>query len=74
LGCVGYQHLIADSNSLKHNSKLLHSILETLQNYDPTDIIIEEKYISDKEILMGLTIDYRHLDNWQSFKENKELG
>jgi trehalose-6-phosphatase len=39
LGCVGYQHLIADSNSLKHNSKLLHSILETLQNYDPTDII-----------------------------------
>ena len=34
--------------------------------------MIEEKYTSDKEILIGLTIDYRHLENWQSFKENKE--
>jgi hypothetical protein len=34
--------------------------------------MIEEKYTSDKEILIGLTIDYRHLDNWQLFKKNKE--
>ena len=27
---------------------------------------------SDREILIGLTIDYRHLEDWQSFKENKE--
>jgi hydroxymethylpyrimidine pyrophosphatase-like HAD family hydrolase len=37
-----------------------------------TRIIIEEKYTSDKEILIGLTIDYRHVENWQSFKENTE--
>jgi hydroxymethylpyrimidine pyrophosphatase-like HAD family hydrolase len=34
--------------------------------------MIEEKYTSNKEILIGLTIDYRHLENWQSFKENTE--
>ena len=34
--------------------------------------MIEEKYTSDKEILIGLTIDYRHLENWQLFKENRE--
>ena len=27
--------------------------------------MIEEKYTSDREILIGLTIDYRHLENWQ---------
>jgi hydroxymethylpyrimidine pyrophosphatase-like HAD family hydrolase len=36
------------------------------------NIIIEEKYTSNKEILIGLTIDYRHVENWQSFKENTE--
>ena len=54
------------------NSKLLHRILETLQNQNYMDIIIEEKYTSNKEILIGLTIDYGHVENWQSFKENKE--
>jgi HAD superfamily hydrolase (TIGR01484 family) len=72
LGCVGYRHLIADSHSLKHNSKLLRNILDTLQNQNYTDILVEEKYTSDKEILIGLTIDYRHVENWQSLKENTE--
>ena len=72
LGCVGYQHLITDKRSLKQNSKLLHNIVETLQNQKYKDIIIEEKYTSDREILIGLTVDYRHLKDWQSFKENTE--
>jgi HAD superfamily hydrolase (TIGR01484 family) len=72
LDCVGYQHLIADTRSLKQNSKLLHNIVETLQTQNYTDIMIEEKYTSNKEILIGLTIDYRHLENWQLFKENAE--
>jgi hydroxymethylpyrimidine pyrophosphatase-like HAD family hydrolase len=54
------------------NSKLLHNIVGTLQNQNCTDITIEEKYTSNREILIGLTIDYRHLEDWQSFKENKE--
>ena len=58
LGCIRSQHLITDSRFLQHNSKLLRSILETLQritlNY--TDLVIEEKYTSDKETLIGLTM------------------
>jgi hydroxymethylpyrimidine pyrophosphatase-like HAD family hydrolase len=54
------------------NSKLLHNIVESLQNQNHKNITIEEKYDSAKEILIGLTVDYRHLDNWQLFKENKE--
>src|SRR5215204_654037 len=68
--CIRYQHLIASSHFLMENSKLLHSIVKVLQNHK--DIMIEEKYDSAKEILIGLTIDYRHLENWQLFKENKE--
>jgi hypothetical protein len=72
LCCVGHQYLIADDLSLKHNSKLLHNILETFRNHNNMDILVEEKYTSNKEILIGLTIDYRHLEDWQSFKENAE--
>jgi HAD superfamily hydrolase (TIGR01484 family) len=69
--CISYQHLIASSHSLMDNSKsLLYDIIKLIQNRK--DITIEEKYTSDKEILIGLTIDYRHLENWQSFKENQE--
>jgi HAD superfamily hydrolase (TIGR01484 family) len=71
-GCINTQHLIASSHSLMDNSRLLHNILKLLQNQNYQDIMIEEKYTSDREILIGLTIDYRHLENWQSFKENKE--
>jgi HAD superfamily hydrolase (TIGR01484 family) len=71
-GCIKYQNLITSSHSLMDNSKLLHNIVESIQNQNYKDITIEEKYDSAKEILIGLTIDYRHLDNWQLFKENKE--
>jgi hydroxymethylpyrimidine pyrophosphatase-like HAD family hydrolase len=54
------------------NSKSLRNVMNMLQSYN--DITIEEKYTSDKQILIGLTIDYRHLENWQFFKENKELS
>ena len=71
-GCINTQHLIASSHSLMDNSRLLHNIVESLQNQNYQDIMIEEKYTSNREILIGLTIDYRHLENWQTFKEIKE--
>jgi hypothetical protein len=40
---------------LMDNSKSLYDILKLIQN--SKDIIIEEKYTSDKEILIG--VDYR---------------
>jgi hypothetical protein len=57
---------------LKRNSKLLKRISETLQSHNFTDLLIDEKYTSNGDILIGLTVDYRHLENWHSFKENVE--
>lgn len=54
------------------NSKLLNNVVEVLQNHNYNEIMLEKKYTSTKEILIGLTIDYRHLHNWKSFKENEE--
>ena len=68
--CIRNQHLIASSHLLLDNSKLLFNILKLIQNRK--DITIEQKYTCGKEFLIGLTIDYRHLENWQSFKENNE--
>jgi HAD superfamily hydrolase (TIGR01484 family) len=70
MDCVTTRRLIAGDQSLIANSRLLHNIMESLGNQK--DITIEEKYTSDKEILIGLTIDYRHLKDWQSFKQSKE--
>jgi HAD superfamily hydrolase (TIGR01484 family) len=70
LDCITMQRLTASRQSLLDNSKSLNNIMKTLQDY--RGITVEQKYTSDKEILIGLTIDYRHLENWQSFKENKE--
>lgn len=72
LDCIRHRHFLPGNHSLKDNSNLLHSIMETVQNYN--EIRIEKKYTSDKEILIGLTIDYRHLENWQLFKEKSEPG
>jgi HAD superfamily hydrolase (TIGR01484 family) len=71
--CIKRQDLIANSHSLMDNSKLLHNVVEILQTHNYyKDIIIEKKYTSNREILIGLTIDYRHLKDWQSFKQSKE--
>jgi HAD superfamily hydrolase (TIGR01484 family) len=70
--CIRSQDLIANSHSLMDNSKLLYNVVKILQTHNYENIIIEEKYTSNREILIGLTIDYRHLEEWQSFKENKE--
>jgi hydroxymethylpyrimidine pyrophosphatase-like HAD family hydrolase len=57
---------------LRRNSKLLQAIAETLRSHNFTDLLIDEKYTSNREILIGLTVDYRRLENWHSFKENVE--
>jgi HAD superfamily hydrolase (TIGR01484 family) len=70
--CIDVQHLIVNRQTLTDNSQVLYSVTKILQNY--RGITIEEKHTSNKELLIGLTIDYRHLENWQSFKEYNEPG
>jgi hypothetical protein len=36
------------------------------------DIIVERKFTSNKQILAGVTFDYRHLENWRLYTEKLE--
>jgi HAD superfamily hydrolase (TIGR01484 family) len=68
--CIDVQHLIVNRQTLCDNSRVLYNLTKILQSYK--GVMIEEKHTSDKEILIGLTIAYRHLENWHSFKQNNE--
>jgi HAD superfamily hydrolase (TIGR01484 family) len=70
--CIRYRHLNADNHLLKDTSTLLQNVVEILQNQNYKEIMIEEKYTFDNKILIGLTLDYRHLENWKLFKETRE--
>ena len=68
--CIHTRHLITNYQSLKDNSRLLHKIMKIVQNHK--EIMIEEKYTFNDGLLVGLTFDYRHLENWKLFKETTE--
>ena len=64
-------YLITDITSLTENSKLLaclgKEISETFK-----DVEVENKYTSRERILAGITIDYRHLEDWVYYKTRVE--
>jgi HAD superfamily hydrolase (TIGR01484 family) len=64
-------HLITDIRSIIDNSKLLDSLgMEISQTFK--DVTVEHKYTSRERILAGITIDYRHLEDWVSYKTKME--
>jgi hydroxymethylpyrimidine pyrophosphatase-like HAD family hydrolase len=75
LDCIIERHFNADIHALTENSKILSNILEQekIQNYiHDHDICIERKFTSCNKTLIGITFDYRHLDNWETFKKLDE--
>ena len=72
LDCVEDKHLILDnSKTLRNNSDLLTSLADSVKlRYK--DVVIERKFTSDKQILAGVTFDYRHTENWSSYKNSLE--
>jgi len=76
IDCIAEQHLNTDMYTLSENSKILSSILEEerIQNYmQEHDICIDRKFTScNSKILIGTTFDYRHLNNWETFKKVDE--
>jgi hypothetical protein len=65
-------HLILnDRKTLWANSNLLASLAERI-SLSYRDVIIERKFTSDKKILAGVTFDYRHLQDWISYKKRFE--
>lgn len=77
LQCVkAVHHNFLNEQILQNNSRLLYEIVnEISSNFE--DISIAQKFTIDKQILAGVTLDYRHINNnnnngWQSYKSNIE--
>jgi hydroxymethylpyrimidine pyrophosphatase-like HAD family hydrolase len=70
--CISTRHILTDKEILQNNSGLLRDIVnEIALNFK--DISVEQKFTIDKEILAGVTFDYRHnIEDWQSYKQNTE--
>jgi len=73
LDCIESRHLLSSDKILQVNSRLLTSLAnEILLNFSQT-ITVERKFTSDERILAGITIDWRHIKDWRSFKTKSEL-
>ena len=76
IDCILERHFNADMHMLTENSKILNSLLEQerIQKYiHERDICIDRKFTScNNKTLIGITFDYRHLDNWETFKKVDE--
>ena len=72
LNCIEDSHLMLNDNkTLQANSSLLASLADNVsQSFK--DILVERKFSSNKQILAGITFDYRHLENWRLYKEKLE--
>jgi hydroxymethylpyrimidine pyrophosphatase-like HAD family hydrolase len=75
IDCILERHFNADVHMLTENSKILNSLLEQerIQKYiHERDICLDRKFTSCNKTLIGITFDYRHLDNWETFKRVDE--
>jgi hypothetical protein len=69
--CIKKRTLSLDVQILKKNSYLLSLIADTIyQKFK--DLRIERKFTITGDLLIGITIDWRHLDNWNSFRQEAE--
>jgi trehalose-6-phosphatase len=69
--CIESNHLLSDKKILEVNSSLLGSIAKHIsQNFEL--VTLEQKFTADRRILAGVTIDWRHIKDWQSFKLESE--
>jgi hydroxymethylpyrimidine pyrophosphatase-like HAD family hydrolase len=70
--CIEDSHLMLDDNkTLQANSSLLSRLADNV-SLGYKDVIVERKFTSNKQILAGVTFDYRHLENWRLYKEKLE--
>ena len=76
IDCIAEQHFNIDMHTLTENSKILSSILEQerIKHYiHERNICIDRKFTTcNNKALIGITFDYRHLDNWGTFKKVDE--
>jgi hypothetical protein len=51
---------------------LLSKLAERIELEFRTNVIVERKFTSDRQLLAGITIDYRHLKDWRLYKNSLE--
>ena len=74
LGCIESSHLLLNNNNklLEVNSILLNSIANDISQNFSQVITVERKFITGQRILAGITIDWRRIEDWKSFKVESE--
>jgi len=69
--CIADHHILIDDRILQQNSRVLDCLANDILLHFK-DVSIDRKYISNNQILAGITIDWRHLQDWESFKKTSE--
>ena len=72
LDCIKDSYLMDQDNTLQYNSQILYQLAELVRvNFN--EIRIELKFtVTHKKILAGITLDWRHMDDWKTFKTSSE--
>jgi hydroxymethylpyrimidine pyrophosphatase-like HAD family hydrolase len=71
-GCIKNSYLPIEDNTLQYNSELLSQLAEEITSRFK-DVSIEYKFtVTHKKRLACITIDWRHIDDWKSFKVKSE--
>ena len=66
-------HLLPKSRkALQINSNLLSRLAEDIELEYRHKVTVERKFTSKSQHLAGITIDYRHLKDWRSYKKTLE--
>jgi HAD superfamily hydrolase (TIGR01484 family) len=61
-----------DRKILESNSVLLSGLAGDIEEELGTNVKVERKFTSDRQLLAGITVDYRHLEDWKIFKHQIE--
>jgi HAD superfamily hydrolase (TIGR01484 family) len=70
--CLIDGHVLADNVHLRTNSSVLAQLAEEIVA-DFKNVTIEKKFsVVNKGVLAGITIDWRHMKDWKSFKLESE--
>lgn len=71
--CIRERHILPNTQKiLQTNSDLLSKLAERIELEFRPNVIVERKFTSDRQLLAGLTIDYRHLKDWRLYKNTLE--
>jgi HAD superfamily hydrolase (TIGR01484 family) len=73
LGCTKERYLLPNIEKiLETNSITLSKLAENIESEFKDNVMVERKHTSDTKYVAGITIDYRHLKNWNLYKNKIE--